>query len=117
MLFNVNALNRNINIPDRYRARKYPLKINRGFIDIDEVEIKLPKSYKVEAVPQNIQIKNKFGIYAFEINIKDDSTLVYKRQFTINDGEYPKEDYKAFRDFYKEVSKLDNSKIALIKKP
>jgi uncharacterized protein YfkK (UPF0435 family) len=36
--------------------------------------------------------------------------------FVINDGEFPKEDYEDFRDFYKEVTKQDNSKVALIKK-
>ncbi|WP_166963152.1 DUF3857 domain-containing protein [Yeosuana marina] len=115
MLFNVNALNRNTNIPDRYRARKYPLKINRGFIDVDEVEIKLPKSYKVEALPNKVVIENKFGHYKEELTVKDEKTLIYKREFMVNDGEFPKEDYNGFRNFYKEVTKQDNSKVALIK--
>ena len=44
MLLTVNALNRNTHIPDRYRNRKLPLKIKRGFKDIDEVEITLPQN-------------------------------------------------------------------------
>ncbi|ULC59256.1 DUF3857 domain-containing transglutaminase family protein [Flaviramulus sp. BrNp1-15] len=115
MLLTVNALNRNTDIPDRYRSRKFPLKINRGFIDKDEVEIILPPSYKVESLPTEKIIENKFGSYKINISEKDEKTLVYKREFIVNDGEFPKEDYNKFRIFYKEVSKYDNAKIALIK--
>lgn len=116
MLITINALNRNTHVPARHRDRKFPLKVKRGFTDVDEVEIKLPLDYKVEALPKNESIENKFGSYDTEIIVKDESTLIYKRKFIINDGEFPKEDYSKFRGFYKEVSKLDNAKIALIKK-
>lgn len=116
MLLTVNALNRNTHVPDRYRDRKFPLKINRGFIDIDEVEIEIPSEYKVESLPKNNSIENKFGHYKTEIIVKNENKLVYKREFKINDGEFPKEDYEKFRAFYKTVSRQDNAKIALIKK-
>ncbi|MEN3324643.1 DUF3857 domain-containing transglutaminase family protein [Mariniflexile soesokkakense] len=115
MLLPVNALNRNTDIPDRYRDRKLPLKIKRGFKDVDEVEIKLPTGFAIESSPDNVVIENKFGSYKAEIIVKNDSTIFYKRELVINDGEYPKEDYETYREFYKEVNKYDNSKIALIK--
>ncbi|MCF7559094.1 DUF3857 domain-containing transglutaminase family protein [Sabulilitoribacter multivorans] len=115
MLLTVNALNRNTNIPDRYRNRKYPLKIKRGFIHDDEIEIILPVGYEIESLPKGVVIKNKFGSYKTEIIPKEENKLIYKREFVVNDGEYPKEDYDKFRDFYKEVLKQDNAKIALIK--
>ncbi|MDO5979633.1 DUF3857 domain-containing protein [Flavivirga spongiicola] len=116
MLLTLNALNRNTDIPDRYRNRKLPLKIKRGFTDIDEVEIKLPQDYKVESKPDNKNIENKFGSYKSEVIVKDENTLIYKREFVVKDGEFPKEDYELFRNFYKEVNKQDNAKMALIKK-
>lgn len=115
MLLTLNALNRNTDIPDRYRDRKLPLKIKRGFVDIDEVEIKLPTGFTIESSPEKVALDNKFGSYKAEIIIKDENTIVYKREFIVNDGEFPKEDYEAYREFYKEVNKFDNSKIALIK--
>ena len=116
MLLTVNALNRNTEVPDRYRDRKHPLKIERGFKNVDEVEIKLPSDYSIESSPQNVFIENKFGYYKAELQPKADNTLIYKREFVINDGDFPKEDYDAFREFYKNVSTQDNSKITLIKK-
>ncbi|MBU2949132.1 DUF3857 domain-containing protein [Tamlana agarivorans] len=116
LLLTLNAVNRNTEIPDRYRNRKWPLKISRGFKDVDEVEIKLPAGYQIEAKPNNALIENKFGSYKVELEEKNENTLVYKREFIVNDGDFPKEDYSAFRNFYKKVAQLDNSKIALIKK-
>ena len=115
MLLTLNALNRSLHIPDRYRDRKYPLEIKRGFIDKDEIEISLPADFKIESLPNPITIENKFGSYLAEVKVKDEKTLIYNRVFSINDGEFPKEDYESFREFYKEVSKQDNAKVALIK--
>ena len=115
MLLTVNALNRNTHIPDRYRSRKLPLLIKRGFKDVDEVEITLPKNYRVESLPAKKVIENKFGSYLSEVVAKNETTLIYKREFVLNDGEFPKEAYSDFRNFYKEVSKQDNLKVALIK--
>ncbi|TXG38560.1 DUF3857 domain-containing transglutaminase family protein [Seonamhaeicola maritimus] len=116
MLVPLNALNRSRHVPDRYRNRKLPLQVKRGFKDVDVVEIKLPSDYKIESQPQNISMENKFGSYKMELEVKDENTLIYNREFIIKDGDFPKEDYSGFRDFYKEVSKKDNAKIALIKK-
>lgn len=115
MLLTVNAFNRSTHVPDRYADRKYPLKIRRGFVDNDEVEISLPPEYTVESLPKNIAIENKFGSYKASFAKNEANKIVYKRTFTVNDGNYPKEDYNAFREFYKEVSKMDNAKAVLIK--
>ena len=115
MLVNLNLLNRVTDVPDKYKERKLPLKINRGFVDFDEVEINLPPGFSVESLPENMFIENKFGSYKSEIITIDEASLLYKRHFVVHDGEYPKEDYEAYREFYKEVSKIDNSKMALIK--
>ncbi|MCR8668862.1 DUF3857 domain-containing protein [Aestuariibaculum sp. M13] len=114
MLLTVNALNRNINIPDKYKDRKYPIKVKRGFIDEDEVKITLPENYKVEALPEKIEIENKFGSYRAEF-ILEDENVIYKRKLVINDGVFPKEDYDDFRNFRIDISKSDNAKIALVK--
>ena len=115
MLFNINVLNRSTYLPDRYRNRKMALKIYRSFKYVDEVEIHLPSDFKIESLPEPKTISTKFGVYGIEILIKDESTIIYKRNLETFEGEFPKEDYSDYRNFYKEVLKNDNSKIALIK--
>ncbi|MDY7395748.1 DUF3857 domain-containing protein [Aureibaculum sp. 2210JD6-5] len=115
MLFEVNAFNRALEVPKRYRNRKLPFEISRGFIDKDEFKISLPANYKIEALPNTINIENKFGSYQFSIEKIDENKLKYTRIFMLNEGMYPAKNYKAYRDFRKTIAKQDKSKIVLIK--
>ncbi|MET2985858.1 DUF3857 domain-containing protein [Aureibaculum conchae] len=115
MLFTINAFNRALDVPKRYRNRKLPFEIARGFIDKDEFKISLPADYNIEALPNNIDVKNKFGSYTLSIEKIDEKNLKYTRVFKLNEGLYPAKDYKAYRDFRKKIAKQDKNKIVLIK--
>lgn len=115
LLFSPNVLNRKINIPNRYRNRKLPLKIERGFMDGDQYEIDLPKGFEIESIPEDVSIENKFGKYTVKTERISDTKLKYIRMLTISEGLYPKEEYDVYRDFIKEVSKNDQTKIVLTK--
>ena len=116
MLFTINAFNRVSRVPKRYRNRKLPLKISRGFIDVDEFVISLPEKYNIEALANNIIIKNKFGEYSFSIEKISEHKLKYYRTFFLKKGTHPKEEYKAYRNFRKQIAKHDKTKVVLIKK-
>lgn len=117
MLFRVNVFNLSQSSPKRYRNRKLPLKIRRGFKEEDEFVITLPDSYKVEGeLFQDRKINNKFGTYQLSIQKNEKNELVYKRSLLIKKGTYPKEDYKLYRSFIRKIARNDNLKIALIKK-
>ena len=115
ILFRVNFFNKNSFIPKRYRNRKLPLLIPRGFKDEDESIIEIPKGYQVEALFEDKSIINKFGMYQISIDKIDEHHIKYKRTLFIKEGLYPKEDYKAYRAFRRKVAKNDNLRIALIK--
>jgi hypothetical protein len=115
MLISVNAFNKNSNTPKRVRNRKLPFEILRGFVDVDEVTIKLPSNFKTEYIPENFEITSKFGTYSFKIEKINQHTYIYKRKLLINEGNYTKEDYEPYRSFRKTIKKYDNSKIILIK--
>lgn len=114
-LLRLNIFNRLTSVPKRYRTRLRPLKIDRGFTDVDKVEIKLPDGYKLEALPRVIQIDNKFGVYELRVEKIDEQTLQYHRKFALKEGVHPKEAYKLYRSFRKKVAKYDNMRIELIK--
>ena len=114
ILFPINAFNRNGFIPQRYRNRKLPFEIQRGYVDEDETIIEIPEGYKIEAMPEGANIENKFGSYNTEITLENNK-IAYKRKLFVNHGSYPNTDYDAYRNFRKEVAKKDNSKIVLIK--
>lgn len=114
LIFPVNAFNVNSHIPQRYRNRKNPFEIERGFLDTDEVSVALPANYVVDVVPDTVEIKNKFGTYRFEMSYAAaNNSLTYKRTMALNRGDYGKEEYDAFRKFMEEVTKYDNMKVLL----
>ncbi|NHF60916.1 DUF3857 domain-containing protein [Flavobacteriaceae bacterium TP-CH-4] len=116
ILFTVNAFNRNSYIPDRYRNRRQPFDIQRGFFDEDEFLVKLPEGFNVEAIPEPKQIDTEFGRYTMRIQYHPEmNTVQYQRSLLIKQGFYPKEKYNLYRDFRKQVARNDNAQIVLVK--
>ncbi|MGC1631610.1 MAG: DUF3857 domain-containing protein [Gelidibacter sp.] len=116
LLLTPNFFNVISNVPTRYRDRKLPFEIQRGFYDKDEYVISIPENFKIEALQNETLIENKFGTYSYAITENGDNSLKFKRTFILNKGAYAKEDYDDFRNFYLEVVKQDQSRIILIKK-
>jgi hypothetical protein len=114
LMFKPNFFNRNSFVPDRCRIRTLPVEIERGYLDEDEFQIEIPKDYEIESIFDKKLITNKFGEYFVDCEV-DNNKITYKRKLFIKEGVYAKEDYKLYREFRRNVSKLDNSKIVLIK--
>jgi len=115
MLFPINLFNQNTDVPQRYRNRKFPFEIPRGYLDEDQVEVILPEGYKLDAKPNNIEIKDQFGTYVLEIKEISPSKLMYKRSLLVHKGFYSKNQYDNYRKFREQIAKADSSKIVLIK--
>ncbi len=116
LMFVLNAFNFNSYTPKRYRARENPFEINRGFYDYDEITIELPAGYSIEAMPQNSEIKTKYGEYETSIMKNDNNTITYKRTLSLKTGFYESKEYDDYRLFREQISRNDNAKIILTKK-
>nr|WP_299384934.1 DUF3857 domain-containing transglutaminase family protein [Allomuricauda sp.] len=115
LVFVANAFNNPQQVPRRYRNRKFPLEVSRGYLDEDEFRIIIPNNYGIESLPDSAHLETKFGSYSISFESKDDGILV-KRRILIEKGTYPNSDYSSYRSFRRNISKLDNSKIVIIKK-
>ncbi len=114
-LFRVNVFNRNSFVPNKYKERKLPLKIERGYKDTDEYIFKIPSSYKFETLPAATELITKFGEYKLKFQKIDETSFSYSRELFIKEGLYPKEDYEEYRNFRRTIAKLENLRIAIIK--
>lgn len=114
LLMHLNAFNRKIQLPDRYRNRKLPFHIKRGFLDQDEYTYHLPEGYRLADLPASETIESEFGIYEVSCSLLDAQTVVYRRSLLLKSGAYPKDKYKDFRAFMKKVNSLDNAKVLLL---
>ena len=115
-LFRVNVFNRNSFVPNKYKDRKLPLKIERGYKDTDEYVFAIPSSYKFESLPAATEIITKFGEYKLKFKQINQTSFSYSRELFIKEGVYPKEDYEEYRNFRRTIAKLENLRIAIIKK-
>ena len=115
MMVPINVFNQNASIPQRYRNRKNPFEISRGYYDEDEIEVTIPEGFKLEVKPENLELKDKFGTYKMELAVLSPNKLLYKRSFLANKGYYEKEEYENYRKFREQIAKADNSKIVLTK--
>lgn len=113
MIFIVDAFNQNSENVKRIRNRKSPFQIQRGYLDTDEIEINLPTGFSIEFLPQNYELKGKFGEYKTEIIKNDANKLTYKRSMFLNKGKYSNKEYDEYRLFMEQVSRNDNAKIIL----
>ncbi|MCB0372211.1 MAG: DUF3857 and transglutaminase domain-containing protein [Muricauda sp.] len=112
-LLTLNAFNNGAYVPPRYRNRKLPFVVQRGFLDEDETVIQIPENFHLTGLPEKIQLETTFGTYQTEVFKKSDKELLFKRKLLLKAGEYPKESYKDFRAFMRTIAKNDNQKIIL----
>ena len=114
MLFSPNLFNRSDYIPDRYRNRKLPFEISRGFLDEDEYEIGLPEGYAIEALNPEKNLDSEFGQYhSFVSYDAAKHSIRYHRRLLLEHGLYPREKYEAYRDFRRQVAAADNEQVVL----
>jgi hypothetical protein len=112
-LFRVNVFNKNSFVPKRYRSRKLPLKISRGYKDVDQYEIKIPEGYVLGVLPLEKIISSKFGTYKVTFTKIDDTTFKYHKIMILKEGVYPKENYNEYRNFRRSITKYENLRIAI----
>jgi len=117
LFINPNILNRETQnyVPDD-EERNYPFDLVKfPYLDIDSLEIKLPKGYTIESAPQMQEIKYPFGKYITSYKIEND-TFYYKRLFEYSVELISPEEYATFLDFYKTVVENDKSRFVLSEK-
>ncbi|AXT51197.1 DUF3857 domain-containing protein [Aquimarina sp. BL5] len=108
-----NVFNRLNGKMTKYKDRKTPLVISRGYVDTDEYIINIPVGYSINKLPEVKVFETVFGIYKNSLEKIDESTLKYSRTLRINDGSYPKEKYEEYRQFMSKIRNADKSKIVL----
>tara|TARA_R110002153_G_scaffold49220_10_gene138945 strand:- start:2395 stop:3543 length:1149 start_codon:yes stop_codon:yes gene_type:complete len=115
-LFRVNVFNTESFIPKRYRTRVSPLKISRGYNDVDENIITIPATYQFTLLPENKELTTKFGTYTISFQKVNETQFKYIKSIAIKEGVFPKEDYDDYRSFRRSIVKLENTRIAITKK-
>jgi transglutaminase-like putative cysteine protease len=114
LYFSINPLNRLGKAPRDVRNRVYPVYINNGYTDEDEITYTIPEGYKLDMSPLDVTLDKPFGKFK-AIMVLNGDKLVFKRRIQIIDGTYDKEIYHDLVDFYQAVVDADNYNVMLVK--
>ena len=95
--------------------RKYEVCLYTEYKDVDSVLIELPQGYEIEAVPQPVTIKTKFGTYNSSVKLVG-NVLHYVRVREQYAGRFPPKDYAELVKFFDDIYKADRAKVVLVKK-
>lgn len=112
--FNPNLLSRKKNDLQSCDNRISDIKLAHSFSNIDTITYIVPDGYRLAGLKDPIVIKSDFGIYRAEF-VEKDGNLIYIRKREIYEGIYPKEKYLDLVDYYNQIIKADNTKLAIVK--
>ncbi|MBS1558453.1 MAG: DUF3857 domain-containing transglutaminase family protein [Bacteroidetes bacterium] len=110
-----NLMNRITNIPEKTIERKTDVVRKNNFMDYDTVVISIPENIYPEFLPKPVKINSKFGEYETDFKF-DAGKVIYTRRLKMWKGRFPKETYNELVDFYKNISKADNTKLVFLSK-
>ncbi|HYC83636.1 MAG TPA: hypothetical protein VEB86_00380, partial [Chryseosolibacter sp.] len=115
MFLTPNLMNRSKYIPEKVESRKTNVVIKTPYTDVDTIHYRLPEEIYPEYLPPAVKLQNRFGEYEASFTI-DQGSLVYIRRVKMNRGEFPAESYSELIEFYKSISKADNTKVVFLNK-
>lgn len=112
-----NLMSQWTDIPVELENRKNEVVLNGSydFVDTDTIVYSYPESYILENKPQDYSFENQFGKYQMKVTVEGNK-ISYIRRVEMNRGRYPKEEYPALIEFFKNVVKADKQKIVLVQK-
>ncbi len=95
--------------------RKLPVQLDFPIYKIDTLEYQIPEGYKLASLSPNQSIKTVFGEYNLQTKFLENKVVVVKN-FLLNSGNYPIEQYSKFYEFVNQVKGFENNMYIITKK-
>jgi hypothetical protein len=111
----LNPLNPVTKAPAKDEQRKQAVVVHMGYVQENQLLIQLPEGFKVETMPQGEKnLSSVFGSYNLMAKDLGNGYIHVHRRLEINATEQPASTYADLCNFYREVAKLDGSKLVLV---
>ncbi len=95
--------------------RRFPMYFYGQYCTHNIVEITIPEGYKVERIPDDIDLVLPFVSYRVKYSVEKD-IIKYERYYKFNTFEISKEEYSSFKEFVERIAQEDAQEIILIQK-
>ena len=114
LFLTLNLMNKRSYVPELPENRLTDFALQMNYTDIDRISYELPKDYKVEFLPKDVQLTSDFGELSIKATVSDNK-INYVRTQKMYSKRYPAERFKELVDFYKAIYKADKQKAVLSK--
>jgi len=109
-----NLLNRIFTrIPDEERI--YDYVFDYEYRDVDTVEFDIPEGYSLEAIPKDVSLKTKYGIYASSVKFVNNK-LYFLRVRDQYAGRFSAKEKEEITSYFETIYKNDRSRVVFVKK-
>ncbi len=92
--------------------RRFPMYFYSQYCTQNIIEITIPEGYKVERIPDDIDLVLPFVSYRVKYSIEED-LIKYERYYKFNTFEISKEEYSSFKEFVERIAQEDAQEIIL----
>jgi hypothetical protein len=97
-------------------TRNYPVEMSYATKEVIDINIEIPKGYKVDELPKSARVKLNETDGMFEYIIQADAETIQLRcRIDINKANFDAEDYDTLREFYSYVVKKQSEQIVFKK--
>ncbi|MGA9292501.1 MAG: DUF3857 domain-containing transglutaminase family protein [Ignavibacteriaceae bacterium] len=115
IFFNPNLMERRASVPKEVSKRLSPIRFTYPYHDIDTITYKIPQGYKIEGLPEEMNLVSSFGNFSSKVSKWGEDEILYVRSLEIKDYEIPAENYNEYRKFFTDVVKSDRAQVVLVK--
>lgn len=109
-----NIMSRSFFKPMADSTRKFPLRFDNEYRDIDTAVIEVPGGYKPESMPKETAFKSPFGSYSSSVKVEGNK-IFYTRLLEKYEGIFNPSSYPEMVKFWEQVYKADRVKLVLVK--
>ena len=114
LFLTLNLMNKRSYVPELIENRLTDFALQMNYSDVDQIHYELPKDYKVEFLPKDIQLSSDFGEFSIKATVTG-NTITYVRSQKMYSKRYPAARFQELVDFYKAIYKADKQKAVLSK--
>lgn len=95
------------------KERKLPVKLPAG-VRKDSVTIKLPAGFKIDEMPEPVQLRSPYGAFQTRWSAKD-GEVSFEQSLEVKDTLAPASDYARLREFFDAIAANQQAPVVLVK--
>jgi hypothetical protein len=102
-------------VPKEVSERLSPIRFIYPYHDIDSIIYKIPQGYKIEGLPDEMNLSSSFGNFSSKVSEYGDGEILYVRSIEVKNYQVPAQNYNEYRKFFTDVVKSDRTQVVLVK--